>query len=219
MQLPHHRPRSDDVMLNFQSLSFHDLLTLRSLLECGPPPNSRRGSTGVGMGAPDGHARLLDAPDRRWPACSIREAPRDDGGSGQTPDTAARADLSEADRWAVLRRATPARIGLGRSGDAVPLRPMLDFQLAHAQARDAVHAALDVESLAAALPPHRCCASTARRGPRHLPAAPRSGPTARRRLHRDAGERGRGPRGGGFDLVFVVADGLSATAIANHAAR
>ncbi|GJD34979.1 ethanolamine ammonia-lyase subunit EutC [Methylobacterium aerolatum] len=137
------------------------------------------------------------------------------------PDGPLRTDLTQDDRWAALRRATPARIGLGRTGDALPLRPMLDFQLAHAQARDAVHAVLDVEALAAALPPHPVL--------RVHSAAP-DRPTYLRRP--DLGRRlddasiatleeaaaARAQDGGqGFDLVFVIADGLSAKAVASHA--
>ena len=46
---------------------------------------------------------------------------------------------SDTDRlWTKLRAVTPARIGLARNGSWVETKLLLDFQLAHAEAQEAV---------------------------------------------------------------------------------
>src|SRR4029079_14114665 len=45
--------------------------------------------------------------------------------------------------WPALRRFTEARIGLGRAGSALPIKEVLRFAMAHAQARDAVTTPID----------------------------------------------------------------------------
>lgn len=118
----------------------------------------------------------------------------------------------ESDPWAALRRATRARIGLGRCGDGLPTAALLDFQLAHARARDAVHARFDpglVETALDGIPTVRVRS----RAPDRATYLQR--PDLGRRLRpEDAGALPRGP----WDLVFVVADGLSAAAAHAHAA-
>jgi ethanolamine ammonia-lyase small subunit len=50
-----------------------------------------------------------------------------------------------------LRSLTPARVGLRRSGSSIATSELLDFQLSHARARDAVHAPLQPSTLLAPL--------------------------------------------------------------------
>ncbi|MEW2121327.1 ethanolamine ammonia-lyase subunit EutC [Streptomyces sp. NPDC005474] len=114
--------------------------------------------------------------------------------------------------WAALRRHTQARIGLGRAGSALPTRHRLELQAAHAAARDAVHSPFAPELVAAALPGIPTVRVRSAAGDR-LTYLQR--PDLGRRL--DAVDRAHLP-GGDWDLVFVVADGLSSRAVHEHAA-
>src|SRR5262245_41909134 len=122
-------------------------------------------------------------------------------------------------RWADLRRLTAARIGLKRTGASLATGPLLDFQLAHARARDAVHEPFDAARLAADLAadlaelaaPVLTVASAATDRQRYLMR-----PDLGRRLAPGA-EAVLAPHAGRYDIVFVVADGLSARAVAAHA--
>ena len=122
------------------------------------------------------------------------------------------AEMSLAAREA-LRSYTPARIGLERTGVSVATRPLLDFQLAHAQARDAVRAAIDVRMLCDEL--RRCGLEALAL---HSQAADRTTYLRRPDLGRLlSAESAALLTPGEFDVVFVVADGLSALAVERHA--
>ena len=122
----------------------------------------------------------------------------------------AEAPVQSGDPLEVLRRATPARVGLGRAGQGLPTAPMLAFQLAHARARDAVHAELDPERLIEALPRPATVVSSAA-GDR---AAYLADPNLGRRLAPGTPALPFGEH----DLAIVIGDGLSATAVHAHAA-
>jgi ethanolamine ammonia-lyase small subunit len=113
------------------------------------------------------------------------------------------------DPFEALRRATPARVGLGRAGQGLPTAPMLAFQLAHARARDAVHAELDVEAVDAAIARETIVV--------HSAAPDRPAYLANPDLGRRLDARTPTLPHGDFDLAIVVADGLSATAVHAHA--
>ena len=120
--------------------------------------------------------------------------------------------------WLQLRRLTPARIALGRTGTSLPTSAQLDFQFAHAQARDAVHLPFDHAGLSAQL---------SERGREslllHSAALDRNSylqrPDLGRKLSDDSAQSLRdylAAHPGGVDLVIVVADGLSALAVHRH---
>lgn len=121
------------------------------------------------------------------------------------------------DPWQRLAALTPARIGLGRAGSGLGTGETLRFALAHAQARDAVHAALDEAALAAELKTlgldSIMVASRAAGRASYLlrPDLGRSlDPASRATLEAKASA--------GCDIVLVIADGLSASAITAQAA-
>ena len=131
-----------------------------------------------------------------------------------------------ANPWAALRQFTDARIALGRSGVSLPTSAHLAFQLAHAQARDAVHRSLDAPALSAQLSAawpdlpglvlQLHSAATDRNHYLQRPDLGRRLDIASRDLlaHSDGTLEERP-----FDVAFVIADGLSALAIEQNSAQ
>jgi ethanolamine ammonia-lyase small subunit len=124
---------------------------------------------------------------------------------------------SQADTlWTDLRRLTAARIGLQRAGASLATGPLLDFRLAHARARDAVHEPLDdkrlIVDLAALGWPVIDIASAVEDRTSYL-------------MRPDLGRQLAGgaqavleAHAGRYDIVFVITDGLSARAVQSHTA-
>lgn len=141
---------------------------------------------------------------------------------------ARRTTLGAPDPWASLRAFTAARIALGRTGGSPRTATLLDFRLAHAQARDAVYAPFDAARLAGELtaslgeaglasafpaPPCRLLAT---------PVADRTTYLARPDFGRQLSDASREElkalsHCGRRDLAIIVSDGLSALAAHRHA--
>ncbi|MBZ5487112.1 ethanolamine ammonia-lyase subunit EutC [Halomonas aquamarina] len=119
--------------------------------------------------------------------------------------------------WERLRAFTDARIGLGRAGVSLPTGKLLEFQLAHAQAQDAVHCPLDVEALAQQLQeafafehePLRLHSQVEDRAMylQRPDFGRRLNDDSRERLQKAAASQSR------VNLAVVVVDGLSALAV------
>lgn len=120
------------------------------------------------------------------------------------------------DQWSDLRRYTAARIALGRTGASLPAKEVLSFALAHAQARDAVHVPLDTEALVSQLASNGTEALQIRSRAQNRTAY-LSRPDLGRRLDDESAKKLRETPGKGADLLFVLSDGLSSSAVQKHA--
>ena len=132
--------------------------------------------------------------------------------------------------WSKLRRYTDARIGLGRSGVSIPTQQLLEFQLAHAQAQDAVHLPLNTEKLTQELQQQGILTAGAQPLMLHSRAADRGEylqrPDLGRRIDEDslktltAFNQSRAATGlcDAYDLAIVIADGLSSRAVQQNCA-
>jgi len=120
--------------------------------------------------------------------------------------------MSDRDEWHAFAAFTPARVALGRAGNGLPTSRMLEFQLAHARARDAVQRPFDAKRIASALDrPGTLLLQTQATDRQNYLMNPDVGrslsETSRASLER-----------GSYDAALVIADGLSSTAIDAHGA-
>jgi ethanolamine ammonia-lyase small subunit len=119
-----------------------------------------------------------------------------------------------------LRDFTPARVSLPATGNSIVTKEVLNFQLAHAQARDAVHRPFDLSAFA-----QRLQAELVNLAPVSIPilqlrtnasdrAAYLRRPDLGRTLHPDSVAQ---LQPASYDLSITIADGLSALAVERHA--
>lgn len=115
------------------------------------------------------------------------------------------------DPLSFLKEFTPARIAIGSTGDSIPTKQSLEFKLAHAHARDAVYTTMDSDALADELAKF------------NLPVLQLHSRAENRAQYLQRPDMGRLPDDysvnrladhiTGDDVVFIIADGLSALAI------
>ena len=127
--------------------------------------------------------------------------------------------IDKQNPWLQLRNLTSARIALGRTGISMPTGAQLDFQYAHAQARDAVHLPFDREGLSAQLieQGRDTLLLHSAANDRHIYL---QRPDLGRRLNDESADllnQHRLDNPDGYDLAIVVADGLSSLAVHRNA--
>jgi len=121
----------------------------------------------------------------------------------------------------VAKSVTPARLGIGRSGGSLTTRELLDFDLAHARARDAVHQMWTPEHFESEMK------SAADPRLQNWPVVRLKSAAADRATYLKRPDFGRRLAGKsirtletlakGADLAVILSDGLSAQAASNQA--
>lgn len=119
-------PMGDDVMLNYQSTSFHDIASLRELLGLKPLPEFEAWMEEMGI-AQNGRLTFKAGDPLMFTTGW--------GGGLEKPSPA------------TMLKSTPARIGVGRSGTRPKVESLLSFRQDHAAARDAVKSEVSEELL------------------------------------------------------------------------
>ncbi len=125
--------------------------------------------------------------------------------------------MNPPDAWNPLREFTDARIALGRSGASLPTREVLNFGLAHARARDAIHQPFASDQLVQPLAELGLSTLTVRSAAsdRHVYLnRPDLGRQLNEESRADLAASGARPA----DLLLVIGDGLSSYAVQRRGA-
>ena len=120
------------------------------------------------------------------------------------------------DTWGSLKAFTNARIALGRTGVATPLKEILDFRMCHAHARDAVYSVLNIDDLTRALQQFQIPIITVNSKANERTVYLQR-PDLGRQLNDASANNLKNETSHSADVAIIIADGLSATAINEHA--
>jgi ethanolamine ammonia-lyase small subunit len=123
----------------------------------------------------------------------------------------------QPDAWQFLQTYTPARIARGRAGHSIPTNELLKFQSDHAQARDAVYSELAIQKITQNFielfdSQVLLLKSEIKNRPQYLQR-----PDLGRTLSQKSREELMEGNWSESDICFIIADGLSAQAINQHA--
>ncbi len=128
------------------------------------------------------------------------------------------------DNWQKLKQYTDARIALGRAGTSIPTKPLLNFQLDHAEAKDAVLQALDSsylkQQLSKALSKHKTFQMIEVSSQASTKSDYLKRPDWGRLLNDESVNTLKSfGKNKSYDVVIVIGDGLSARAIEENAPK
>ena len=115
-----------------------------------------------------------------------------------------------------IKKFTQARIALGKKGVSVPAKEMLQFKMDHAHARDAVFSLLEMEKLSEELSAFKLPVFIlkSKAADKHVYLRR---PDLGRKLDENSIEQLSVLKDMQYDVCIAITDGLSATAINNHA--
>lgn len=120
------------------------------------------------------------------------------------------------DPWSFLRQFTHARIGIGRVGQAITTKELLDFRRAFSRARDSVWSEVsfvEIEKVISTKHHPSIAVSSACKSKQEFLLNPSLG----RQLNEQSNDRLRDRAPEAFECAFVIADGLSANAVHENA--